>query len=231
VIRVRIVVDRPPRFFSFEYSVRAADSVIPSMTSTACPALALSAALSGTTTHNLSPTAIKLRDRFRDLVGFKRCIIHELGHAVVASCIGHQLVSVTIDPNGDLAGACMYMFDRQEVDSNTFRLRRAVVASAGRVAVVKAIAAHDLNEMEFACSIDSHHEEYGHDERTLSSLAQRFNVAYGPWVRKVSEDAWNILDAPEVWNALMKLARELKHERTLAGGRVRQVLRECVAVG
>jgi len=209
-----------------------AGEVLPFMSPTACPSPALSVALSdtGIAVRHLSPSTAGLRDRFRDLVGFKRGIIHELGHGLVAIHLGHRLVSVTVEPAGDLGAACMYAFDRRVVGTDTFRAERAVVASAGRVAVVMALDGYTLSDTEFACSIDSHHEEYGHDDRMLRSLAECPNLAYHRWVRHVSEQAWSILAAPYIWSALMRLARELKRERTLTGDRVRKVLAEEMAV-
>lgn len=175
---------------------------------------------------NLSPAAARTRDRFRDLVGFKRGIVRELGHAVVAAHLLLPLVRVTIEPDGDLRGACHYAVTREDLGNNDMTARMAVSTSAGRVAVATAIAGYDLTETEFACSIDSHHDEYAHDDRLLRSLALRLNVAYEPWARKVISDAWHILALRHVWSALMALAPELKRERTISGDRVRQVLAE-----
>lgn len=179
---------------------------------------------------HLSPAAAKVRDRFKDLVGFKRGIIHELGDVVVAVYLHQPLVSVTIEPDGDLAGACRYAINREDIGNNSLTAGIAVVTSAGRVAVVMALAGYAMTETEFACSVDSHHDEYAHDDRMLRSLAQRLNVAYHPWVSKVSEEASNILSLQHVWDSLMRLARELKRERTLTGDRVRQVLEASLEV-
>jgi hypothetical protein len=180
-------------------------------------------------THNLSPAAAKLRDRFRDLVGLNRGIIHELGHAVVAAYLGEPLVMVTIEANGNLGGACVYRFKKEEIGTGNFAARRAIVASAGRVAVVKAIDGYELSEAEFVCTIDSDDEEYGHDDRHLQSLASHLNIwpsFYEGWIEEVSAEAWRILSTPSIWDALLKLAKELKRKRTLTGDRVRQVLNE-----
>jgi hypothetical protein len=43
------------------------------------PSLAAALNIGHSQSHNLSPAAAKLRNRFKDLVGFDRGIIHELG--------------------------------------------------------------------------------------------------------------------------------------------------------
>ena len=108
----------------------------------------------------------------------------------------------------------------------------AISTGAGRVAVVKAIDGYALTDAEFAFTIDSQHEEYKHDDRTLWSLASDLNIGPGKfndWVEEVSAEAWLILSIPGVWDALMTLAKELKRDRTLTGDRVRQVLDEAVS--
>jgi hypothetical protein len=94
---------------------------------------------------------------------------------------------------------------------------------------VKAIDGCELTEAEFACTIDSHREEYGHDDRSLRGLAVELNVLPGmhkDWVEDVSAHAWRTLSIPSVWGAMMNLAKQLKRERTLTGDRVRQMLVE-----
>lgn len=116
------------------------------------------------------------------------------GKAVVT--LHHPLVRATIKPDGDLARACRYAVDPQDTSSNTFLAQRAVAASAGPVGVVIAITGHELTETEFACSIahladsrrarqlisrrNSHHDEYGHDDRMLWSLVFHLNMSYNP---------------------------------------------------
>ena len=68
--------------------------------------------------------------------------------------------------------------------------------------------------------------EYGYDDRHLQSLASHLNIwpsFYEGWIEEVSAEAWRILSTPSIWDALLKLAKELKRKRTLTGDRVRQV--------
>jgi len=160
------------------------------------PSLAAALNIGHSQSHNLSPAAAKLRNRFKDLVGFDRGIIHELGHAVVAVHLGHPLVRVTIAPDGNLGGSCFYNFSEEEFDFRTFAIQRAIVVSAARVAVVKAIEGYELTEADFTYTIDSYYEEYGHDDQHLRNIASDLNIwpgIYEGWVEEVSAEAWRIL--------------------------------------
>jgi len=77
------------------------------------PSLAAALSIGPSQSLNLSPAAAKLRERFKDLVGFERGIIHELGHAVVATYLDQALETVTIEPDRDLAAACVYLLPEQ----------------------------------------------------------------------------------------------------------------------
>lgn len=180
----------------------------------------------------LSPSAMKLRDRFRELTRFRRTIIHELGHAVVATYLGQPLLSVTIEGDGDLAGACRYEIAKEDLGNNQLTANQAVVSAAARSAVVHALLGHEMTQIEFICSIDSMHDEYKIDMDTLRGCAEHLKVppsVFDLWAEQQFSKASEILDIPHVWKALMLLAKELKREGTLSGTRVYQVLDGCKA--
>lgn len=183
---------------------------------------------------SLSPSALKLRDRFRDLVGFDRRIIHELGHAVVAVHLGQPLFSVTIEPEGNLAGACMYEIRPDELGTNALTAAQAIVTAGAKAAVVTALIGCELSAIELSCSIDSHHDEYGIDEDNLRAYARLLQIpdaGFAVWRSSLMLAASEILQVPSVWTALMMLARELKRKRTLSGARVGEVLGQCIKEG
>ena len=178
----------------------------------------------------LSPFAMKLRDRFRDLTGFRRTIIHELGHAVVAAHLNHPLEKVTIESEGNLGGACFYDIRLDELGNNHLTANQAVVTMAAKAAVVRALSEYTSTEVEWDCSAGIYQDEYGIDQGTFRACARYLNVpepAFSLWVENVAHAAWDILSIPHVWKALMKLAKEIKREKTLTGDRVRDVLADC----
>lgn len=178
----------------------------------------------------LSPASLKLRDRFRDLTGFSRTIIHELGHAVVAAYLGQPLKSVTIEAAGNLAGACTYFIRVEHLGNNDLTANQAVVSMAARAAVIRALLGCHLTEIEIECSIDSVNDEYRLDELNLLHYARCLDIPaaeFEGWRNTKTNVAWEILHTPYIWQALQKLAKELKRERTMPGTRVYEVLAEC----
>jgi hypothetical protein len=183
-------------------------------------------ALPGST---LSPYARKLRDRFRELTGFRRTIIHELGHAVVATYLRQPLLSVTVEGCGNLAGACEYDIGIQDLGNNELTANHAVVTAAAQAAVVRALIGHEMTREQFVCSIDSNQDEYRHDEINLIEFAKYLNISdteFDLWRSQQRSRASEILETPYVWVALLRLAKELKREETLSGVRVREVLEQ-----
>lgn len=180
----------------------------------------------------LSPSALKVRDRFRDLTGLDRSIVHELGHAVVAAYLDHPVEKVTVEAEGILGGACFYRIRPEELGNNRLTADKAVVTMGAKAAVVRALYEFDLTEIEWDCSSGVYQDEYGIDERTLRACARCLNVPparLSLWMEALAQAAWDILSIAYVWQALTRLAKELKRERTLTGARVYEVLAHCKA--
>lgn len=185
--------------------------------------------LDGHLLAHLSPAARKLRDRFREVVGFRRTIIHELGHAVIAVHLKQPLRTVTIEANGKLAGACSYAIQPQDLGNNALTAAQAIATAGAKAAVLNALVGHEMSHIETACSIDSDHDEYRLDEDMLRAYARYLQIpsaAFALWREEQMHTAFVILRRPQIWKALMKLAKELKSQQTLTGDRVREVLEE-----
>jgi hypothetical protein len=179
---------------------------------------------------NLTWKARKLRDKFKDVTGFPRKIFHELCHAVPAAFFELPLTKVSVVPQGDLAGRCEYEdgHDEKVQQNNELIQKHAVVTAAARTGVMKALVGAKMSLLDVRCSVDSDQDEYLHDDNQMQKYSQQLLVSnHDQWTKDKNDEAWKILSIPYVWQAIMKLAPELKEKGELSGDRVKEVLAQC----
>ena len=151
---------------------------------------------------------------------------------MVATHLGQPLLSVTIEGEGNLAGACTYDIGKEDLGNNQLTANQAIVTAAAKSAVVRALIGHEMTKQSLLQHRFSIHDEYRIDENTLRGLAEYLRVsasAFDLWAKQQSLKASEIFKIPSVWKALMLLAKELKRDQTLAGTRISEVLDRCKA--
>jgi hypothetical protein len=140
---------------------------------------------------------------------------HEAGHAVVCYMLGDRIDKVYIDPDEEGRAALVATPPRCEPGDRPLAVEnRIMVCLAGELAATKATG------KEWHGGAGGDREQIGDARFRLAwfdgpcAWSQATKLRFVGWLRALTQD---LLDAPEVWQAVKALALELLRNRVLSG--------------
>lgn len=142
---------------------------------------------------------------------------HEAGHAVVALALDRPVVKVSIRPNRDRLGICA--FGKAVLrPSQDWLERELLIALAGMAAEARQTGTYDRlaagRDLQYARGLA---RQRAGNARQAERLEQRL-------LNKVE----NLLDQPENWLAVERIAAELLIQQEISGRQAKHIYERCV---